>query len=217
MYFFCSIHVEIFSFSSAYEILSDEEKRKNYDLYGDEKGTPGFDAGYPEDNGGYTYFKSGGPGQDQFNFRPGEWNSMGGQGGSKSFSFSFGSSGGSGPGSFGFGMDDIFSNFFGGNTKGGSRFGGFSGSTRSQSATRSYPKNIRTISSQVFQKEIADQGITWLLLSYTPALKGNQNIESIIEEVASSLEGALKVRVCFRVVCIRCSLPSEFPLIIMFA
>lgn len=33
--------------NNAYEILSDEEKRKNYDLYGDEKGNPGFQTGYP--------------------------------------------------------------------------------------------------------------------------------------------------------------------------
>lgn len=189
-------------FSSAYEILSDEEKRKNYDMFGDEKGSPGFDAGHPGDNG-YTYFKSGGPGHDQFTFRPDEWQSMGGQGGSKSFSFSFGGS--RGPDSFGFGMDDIFSNFFGGgNTKSGSQggsrfggFGGFSGSTRSQSSPRSSPKSIRTINSKVFEKEIADQGITWLLLSYTPTLKGNQHIESIIEEVSSSLHGALKVLAVF--------------------
>ncbi|GMP85916.1 hypothetical protein CsSME_00038895 [Camellia sinensis var. sinensis] len=31
--------------SLPYDILSDEEKRKNYDLYAVEKGNPGFDAG----------------------------------------------------------------------------------------------------------------------------------------------------------------------------
>uniref|UniRef100_A0A2N9IJZ3 J domain-containing protein n=1 Tax=Fagus sylvatica TaxID=28930 RepID=A0A2N9IJZ3_FAGSY len=62
----------------------------------------------------------------------------------------------------------------------------FGGTTRSQSG-------IRTINSQVFQKEIADQGITWLLLSYTPTLKGYQHIESIIEEVGSMMRGALQV------------------------
>ncbi|XP_059463040.1 dnaJ protein ERDJ3A isoform X2 [Corylus avellana] len=188
------VNVKFRKLSTTYEILSDEEKRKNYDMYGDEKGSPGFDAGHPGDNGGYTYFTSGGPGpgHDQFNFRPDEWQSMGGQGGSKSFSFSFGGS--RGRDSFGFGMDDIFNFFGGGNTKGsGSRFGGFGGSTRSQSSPRSSPKSIRTINSQVFEKEIADRGITWLLLSYTPTLKGNQHIESILEEVASSLQGALKV------------------------
>nr|XP_023906130.1 dnaJ protein ERDJ3A [Quercus suber]POF18948.1 dnaj protein erdj3a [Quercus suber] len=179
--------------NNAYDILSDEEKRKNYDMYGDEKASPRFDAGYSQDNDGYTYFTSGGggPGHGQNTFRPGEWQSMGGSGGFKSFSFSFGGSGG--PGSFGFGLNDIFSNFFGGDTKGWGQFGGFGGSTRSQSGPRSSSKNIRTINSQVFQKEITEQGMTWLLFSYTPSLKGNQHIESILEEVASTLQGALQV------------------------
>ena len=200
---------------SAYEILSDEEKRKNYDMYGDERGSPGFnggspgfDAGNPGDNRGYTYFTSGGPGG---------WQHMGGQGNSKSFSFSFGNSGGQG--SSNFDLNDIFSNFFGGDKSGASHFGGFSGSSRTQSggfggSSRSqssgfsgtswtqsgsgnYPKSIQDINSQVFKKEIADQGITWLLLSYSPTLSGIQYYESIIEEVATSLQGALKVFVHF--------------------
>ncbi|GMQ01352.1 hypothetical protein CsSME_00048010 [Camellia sinensis var. sinensis] len=76
------------------------EKRKNYDLYRDEKGNPGFDAGNAGDQGGYTYFTSG-PRQNGFNFRPNEWQNMGGgHGSSKSFSFSFGGPGGHS--SFGF-------------------------------------------------------------------------------------------------------------------
>ncbi|CAL5420361.1 unnamed protein product [Camellia sinensis] len=63
--------------NNAYDILSDEEKRKNYDLYGVEKGNPGFDAGNAGDQGGYTYFTSG-PRQNGFNFRPNEWQNMGG-------------------------------------------------------------------------------------------------------------------------------------------
>ncbi|KAL3753588.1 hypothetical protein ACJRO7_000920 [Eucalyptus globulus] len=58
--------------NNAYEILFDEEKRKNHDLYGDEKGNPGFDAGNPGGHGGYSYAHfggSGGPGgQSLFNF-----------------------------------------------------------------------------------------------------------------------------------------------------
>jgi len=184
----------IFLFLSAYEILSDEEKRKNYDLYGDEKGNPGFNAGYPGDQGGYTYFTNGGQGQNSYTFRPGDWQDMGDQGNSRSFSFSFG--GPSSQSSFGFGLNDIFSNFFGGDL-GGGQFGGFGGSTRSQSrsqtGSRSTPKSIKAINSQVFNNEIADQGMTWLLLSYTSSLKGSQFYESIIQEVADSLKGALKV------------------------
>ena len=60
--------------STAYELLSDEEKRKNYDLYGDEKGNPGFHGGHPGGQDGYTYFTGGGPGQSHFNFKPGgDW------------------------------------------------------------------------------------------------------------------------------------------------
>ncbi|KAJ9180555.1 hypothetical protein P3X46_008779 [Hevea brasiliensis] len=180
--------------NNAYEILSDEEKRKNYDLYGDEKGNPGFDAGYPGDQGGYTYFKGGRHRQNRFTFRPDEWQNMEGQGGSQSFSFSFG--GPSAQSSFGFGLNDIFSNIFGGDG-GGNQFGGFSGFSRSQSSfhsgSRSSPKGFKPINSKIFRKEIADQGMTWLLLSYTPSLRGSRYYESIIQEVAVSLQGALKV------------------------
>lgn len=178
--------------NNAYEILSDEEKRKNYDMYGDEKGNPGFQAGSPGDHGGYTYFTNGGPGHNQFSYRPSDWQSMGGQGGSQSFSFSFGGPSG-GPSSFGFGMNDIFSNFFGDNSGGGGQFGGFSGSSRARPGSHSTPKSIRAVNSQVYKKEIVDQGMTWLLFSFTTSLKGHQHVESMIEDVASSLKGALKV------------------------
>ncbi|CDP06457.1 unnamed protein product [Coffea canephora] len=177
--------------NNAYDILSDEEKRKNYDLYGDEKGSSGFDPGNSGQHGGYTYFTSGGPGQSGFTFRPGDWQNMGGQGGSKSFSFSFG--GPSSQSSFGFGLDDIFSNFFGGD-RGGSHFGGFGGSGRSQyGGAGSTPKSIPPVNSLVYQKEISDKGITWLLLSYKSTSRGMQYYESVIGEVAVSLKGALKV------------------------
>lgn len=190
--------------NNAYEILSDEEKRKNYDLYGDEKGSPGFNTGNPSDHGGYT-FTSGGPGRSGFNSRPDEWQTMGGQGGSKSFSFSFGNP--SGPGSFDFGLNDIFSNIFGGDVKGGSQFGSFGGSggsAGSESRSRTSSRSLPVINSQTFRKEIADQGVTWLLLSYTSALKGIQHFESIIEEVATSLQGALKVG------CVNCETELSF-------
>ncbi|KAK8518168.1 hypothetical protein V6N13_027649 [Hibiscus sabdariffa] len=194
--------------NNAYDILSDEQKRKNYDLYGDEKGAPGFDAGgNPGNHGGYTFFTGGGPGQSGFTSGPGGWQHMGGQESSQSFSFSFSGPGGSrsfsshggGPGSFGFDMDDMFSGFFGGGMK--DQFGGFGSSRRSQyqsgsssqSQSWSTPKSIRAINSEIFRKEIADQGMTWLLLFYTPSLQGKQHYESIMEEVASLLPGAIKV------------------------
>ncbi|CAL9220103.1 unnamed protein product [Arabidopsis halleri] len=178
--------------NNAYEILSDEEKRKNYDLYGDEKGQPGFDSGFPGGNGGYSYSSNGGHGGGGFNFGgPGGWQNMGGGGGSKSFSFSFG---GPSESSFGFGMDDIFSMFSGGSSKGKEQFGGFGSSSKAESKSKSSTvATIRTINSQVYKKEIMDQGMTWLVLSYLPSQRGTQYHESIIEEVAESLQGALKV------------------------
>lgn len=193
--------------NTAYEILSDEEKRKNYDLYGDEKGQPGFGSGFPGGNGGGYSYSSGGGGQGGgFNFGgPGGWQNMGGGGGggSKSFSFSFGGGGG-GPSasSFGFGMDDIFSMFGGGGggSKGSDQFGGFGGFGGSSSKAESRSKSgsaaaIKTITSQVYKKEVMDQGMTWLLLSYLPSQRGTQYHESVIEEVAESLQGALKVKI----------------------
>ncbi|KAH6769285.1 DNAJ heat shock N-terminal domain-containing protein [Perilla frutescens var. frutescens] len=177
--------------NNAYDILSDEQKRKNYDLYGDEKGSPGFDAGAgdPGQHGGYSYFTSGGPGQSGFNFRPGEWQNMGGQGGSKSFSFSFG-----GPGSgSGFDMGDIFSNFFGGGMGGGSQSGSFSSSGRSKYGSRQSAKSLPSVNSQLYKKEIVDNGMTWLLLFYSSNMQDLQYYESVIEEVSTSLQGALKV------------------------
>ncbi|OIW07449.1 hypothetical protein TanjilG_24311 [Lupinus angustifolius] len=177
--------------NNAYEILSDEQKRKNYDMYGDEKGNPGFEAGHHGYQGGNTYFTGGGPGG---------WQGMGGQEGSKSFSFSFGGGPG-GSNSFGFGLGDIFSSFFGGGGGGSrfgggggeSRFGGFGTSTGSQSKSKSSTKTFRAINSNIYQKEIADRGMTWLLLCYTHSSKGVQYFESTVEEVANSLQGALKV------------------------
>ena len=129
---------------------------------------------------------------------------MGGQGGGKSFSFSFG-----GPGSqssSGFGLDDIFSNMFGGGMGSGSQFGGgmgsgsrfggfsgFGGSGKSQSRTKNSGKSIPSINSQMYKKEISDKGMTWLLLSHTSISRDIQYYESVIRDVASSLDGAMKV------------------------
>ncbi|XP_073297881.1 dnaJ protein ERDJ3A-like isoform X1 [Primulina huaijiensis] len=174
--------------NNAYDILSDEQKRKNYDLFGDEKGNHGFDTETSGDHGGYTYFTSGGPGESGFNFGPG------GQGGSKSFSFSFGGDPGfGGQNSFGFGLNDIFSNLFGGGKGGGSQFGGFGSSSRSQYGGRGSDKNILSVNSKFYKKEINDRGMSWLLLFYSPNLQGEQYYESVIEEVAAPLVGALKV------------------------
>ncbi|XP_076938423.1 dnaJ protein ERDJ3A [Bidens hawaiensis] len=170
--------------NNAYEILSDEEKRKNYDMFGDARGSPGFDGG----DGGHTFFRSGGPGQSGFTFSPDDWQTMGGQrANSKSYSFSFGGNSGGG----GFDVGDIFSNFFGGGMGGGGQFGNFGGSRAGSSNSRK--SSIMSVNSQTYKKQVIDKGMTWILLSYTPSIRGMQHYESIIEDVASSLKDALEV------------------------
>ncbi|RWR81337.1 dnaJ protein ERDJ3A [Cinnamomum micranthum f. kanehirae] len=172
--------------NNAYEILSDEEKRKNYDLYGDEKDGPNFDAGGYGDREGYSYFTSGGQGNSRF-----RWQTRGGQGYSKSFSFSSGNPSESGS-AYSFGLDDIFSNFFQGYAKGSDQFGGFGSQGKSKSWFSS-SGTIKAINSELFKKDILDQGMTWLLLVYSPSMKEYDKLESIVQEVADSLQGALKV------------------------
>jgi len=126
---------------------------------------------------------------------------MGGPGNTKSFSFSFGGDNAGSGSPFGFDFGDMFSNLFGGGVKGGNQHGGFSGghqyggfpgSGGSKSGFAS-TGTIEDVNSQFFDKHIKDKGLTWLLLFYTPAAKGYHVLESIAEDVASSLQGALKV------------------------
>ncbi|ONK67890.1 uncharacterized protein A4U43_C05F4860 [Asparagus officinalis] len=193
--------------NNAYEILSDEEKKKNYDLYGDEKGNPGFGGGNFGNSGGnfgngegYTYFTSGGPGGGgSFTSGPGGWKTMGGQGNTKSFSFSFGGNDGGSGSPFGFDFGDMF-NLFGGGMKGGNQQGGFSGGnnfggfTDSGGTKSGFASSgvVKDINSQFFDKHIKDKGLTWLLLFYTPSARGYHVLESIVEDVANSLQGAVK-------------------------
>lgn len=183
--------------NNAYEILSDEEKRKNYDLYGDEKGNPEFGGGNFGNHGGSTYFTGGGPKSSQFTSGNG-WQTMGGQGNTKTFSFSFGGKpGASGGNPFGGGFDlgDVFSNLFGGGPMGDSHIGGSSGSARANTGTsgqHSGTTKIEDITTQVFNKEVADQGTTWLLLFYTPQSKSQFVLESVMQDVVHSLDGVLR-------------------------
>lgn len=90
---------------AAYEILSDTEKRKQYDLTGDEKGQ-GFGgpqggygggnfggqyAGHQSQSGG-PFFHAGGPGGRTFTFTFGGPNQQAGEGGHQGFSQFFGNS-----------------------------------------------------------------------------------------------------------------------------
>ena len=46
---------------------------------------------------------------------------------------------------------------------------------------------------QTFNKEIADKGVTWVLLFYIQQAKGQFELESVLEDVARSLDGAVRV------------------------
>jgi hypothetical protein len=54
-------------------------------------------------------------------------------------------------------------------------------------------QNIEEVTMQSFNKEIADQGIAWILLFYTQQAKGQFVLESVLEDVARSLDGAVRV------------------------
>ncbi|PKA67098.1 Chaperone protein dnaJ 15 [Apostasia shenzhenica] len=185
-------HEKFAEINNAYEILSDENKRNNYDLYGDEKGNTGFDAGNFDNHDGYTYFTSGGPGGGHFTSGPGGWQSMGGQENTKSFSFSFGGNPRASGNQFGFDMGDIFSNIFGSGMSGSSHFGSSSSSGARSNSGFSSSGNVEDIKLSSFNKKIRDQGLTWLLLFYTTSARGYHVLESVLEDVADSLSGALK-------------------------
>ncbi|THU66077.1 hypothetical protein C4D60_Mb05t10390 [Musa balbisiana] len=186
--------------NNAYEILSDEEKRKNYDLYGDEKLNPGFGGNYGDEKrnpgfggnfGNYQGHTTGGPGSSYFTSNQGGWQSMGSKGNARTFSFAFSRNPSVGGNPFGFGFGNIFSDFFRGGVEGGNQHDSFStfGGPNSQFSSHG---NIQDVDLQLFNKQIKDQGLTWILLFYTSSATGHHVLESIMEDVASSLMGAVK-------------------------
>ncbi|XP_031488950.1 dnaJ protein ERDJ3A [Nymphaea colorata] len=178
--------------NNAYEILSDEEKRKNYDLYGDEKGGPIFsDMNYGGPQGGSAHFTYGG-----HDFGQSSWHTMGKNRDSETYSYSSGKPGGSSRSySFDFGSSgfagDLFSNIFDAFLNKRS-FSSFSSSNGPSSESQTI-QNIPSVNRKVFKSKISDQGLTWLLLFYMPNMRGLQMIQSILQEVVGSLKGALKV------------------------
>lgn len=112
---------------------------------------------------------------------------MGGQGNSRTFSFSFGGGDPSG----GSGFSDIFSNLFGGGS--GAQSGGFGNFGGSNSNSRSATSaEIVDVTSQYYNKQIVDQGMTWILIFFTPGSRQYFALETLVEDVAGSLDGALK-------------------------
>lgn len=199
--------------NNAYEVLSDEEKRKNYDLYGDEQGRArgpephayGGDfyktneGGGPNnfkfttnDNNGYTFeqhsYTFGG--DDFFHFPGG--NNFGGQ--EKSSFFGFGGDGSP--------FQNIFNSFFGstggshregqhsyghGGKTGNSKSGNFQGSAHSNSLAEE-------LTSKSFQKKVLDELNTWAIL-FTPFVSSTDVQErlQLLEQIAKTLKSSIKV------------------------
>jgi hypothetical protein len=61
------------------------------------------------------------------------------------------------------------------------------------SSQHTNPVTIKEVTLQSFNKEIAEQGISWILLFYTQQAKGQFVLESVLEDVARSLDGAVRV------------------------
>ena len=112
---------------------------------------------------------------------------MDGQGGSQLLSFSFG--GACGPSSFGFGSDDLFDN----SIVVGVNLVVLAAQLILNLGAAAPQKKFRSINSQIFDKEIVDQGMAWLLLSHKPSPKDTQHFELVMHDVANSLQAALKV------------------------
>lgn len=193
--------------NNAYEILSDEEKRKNYDMYGDEQGNSRFEGGGP--GYGSSHFNFDGQNSEHFTFRQGKSQGRSGResfqhstfpfqefsGGGNSFTYDFGGSSS---------MGDILSSFFGSGKTGqgnGNPFGSFSSSQggaksgfRADQASQ-YSYQIQVLDSKNFKQKVTDQGLTWLLMFYSPSSKGYQELEGILDQIANSFLGIVKVGV----------------------
>ncbi|GLJ38634.1 hypothetical protein SUGI_0787710 [Cryptomeria japonica] len=190
--------------NNAYETLSDEEKRKNYDMFGDEKGNPRPEGpGFGNSGYGSSNFNFGGQNGQHFTFQQGRSQSGSGKKGFKHFPFPFGGSSREGGHSFTYDiggsnfMGDIFSNIFGSpktDQRNWNPFGGFAGPQGQ--AKSSYSQNsqqILVLDSKNFKERVLDQRMTWLLMFYTPSSKGYQELEAILDQVSNPLQGIVKV------------------------
>ena len=171
--------------SAAYDVLSDEEKRKKYDLYGtDLPGPPpgggpaggswsGYQGAGSRSPGGGKYrqtfqFQSGGMPSDGIPFGD-IFGGMGGSSGAKKFSF---------------GLGDLLSGFVG---------AGFGSQEGSDSKIWKSLTGARKLSAEEFNAKVATSDHLWLVVF--SSLGGSQllHAKSMLEDVAKELSGMAKV------------------------
>lgn len=207
---------------TAYEVLSDEEKRKNYDLFGDEQGRARgpepnpFDGGFHKTDGGggwnnfrYTANDNSGNRFEQHSYGfGGEEGYSYGQG--NTFNFPFNDFGGQEKSSFfGFGgnanpFQNIFDSFFGAAKGKGGQGQHFTshneGRAKSSKERKSAHGGAQSSSSveelnlKSFQKKVLDQLVTWAILFIPHASKEAQQKLQFLEQISKSLGGSIKVR-----------------------
>jgi curved DNA-binding protein CbpA len=175
----------------AYDVLSDADKRRVYDTYGEDGVKQHEQGGHPSQGGGQGGFGGGGfPGGF-----PG--------GGGSQFTFQFGGGGG-GAGRGGQQRDpfDIFAQMFGEESSGGSRGGGGqrrgrpqnnnnAGAPRSTENLFAKDSGVKSLRRNKFPG--SDAKHVWLVMFYAPWCQHCKKFTPTFERLALELDGLVKV------------------------
>ena len=180
--------------SQAYDVLSDKDKRRVYDQYGEDGvkqheqgGAPGGGFGNP--GGG---FGGGFPGGFPGGFGGGF---PGGGGGQQQFTFQFGGGGGGGRGGGARDPFDIFAQMFGEESgaggRGGGQRGGGGGAPRSKENLYGKDSAVKSLRKTKFPG--SDAKHVWLIEFYAPWCQHCKRLKPTMERLAKELEGFVKV------------------------
>ena len=167
--------------SEAYDVLSDTEKRKVYDQYGEEGLKRQEQGGHPGGGGG------------GFGHGGGHPFGGGGFGHGQQFQFNFGGPGGGGRGSGGGGRDpfDMFNDMFGG--QGGPRGRGGGQQQPERSKENLFDRSSPVTSLRHGKFPGTDSKYVWLIEYYVPWCGHCKQMKPILERMATELKGFIKV------------------------